>query len=36
VSGQNTIQLTHFHGPVTGSPHWSPDGKWLTFDSRIT
>jgi Tol biopolymer transport system component len=33
-SGQHAEQITHFGGPVTGSPYWSPDGKWLTFDSR--
>jgi Tol biopolymer transport system component len=35
VDGRNAYQLTHFDGPVTGSPHWSPDSKWLTFDSRV-
>ncbi|HLN01347.1 MAG TPA: hypothetical protein VK335_18810 [Bryobacteraceae bacterium] len=22
------------NGPTTGSGHWSPDGKWIVFDSR--
>jgi Tol biopolymer transport system component len=35
ANGQNTLQLTRFEGPVTGSPHWSPDSKWLVFDSRV-
>jgi Tol biopolymer transport system component len=35
VDGRNAYQLTHFNGPVTGSPYWSPDGKWLVFDSRV-
>ncbi len=33
--GSNAKALTHFGGPVTGSPAWSPDGKWLAFDSRV-
>ncbi|HTD66107.1 MAG TPA: hypothetical protein VK846_06195, partial [Candidatus Limnocylindria bacterium] len=35
LDGKNLLQLTRFGGPVTGSPHWSPDGKWLAFDSRL-
>lgn len=35
LNGDHLLQLTHFQGPVTGSPHWSPDGKWITFDSRV-
>jgi dipeptidyl aminopeptidase/acylaminoacyl peptidase len=27
-------QLTHFDGPLTGTPRWSPDGQHLVFDSR--
>ena len=33
--GSELNQLTHFEGPETSSPYWSPDGKWLTFDSRL-
>lgn len=32
--GSNAVQLTHFEGPPTGTPHWSPDGKSIVFDSR--
>jgi Tol biopolymer transport system component/DNA-binding winged helix-turn-helix (wHTH) protein len=29
-----SIQLTHFGGPPTGSPSWSPDGLEIAFDSE--
>jgi hypothetical protein len=32
--GSHQQQLTTFRGPITGSPRWSPDGKWIAFDSR--
>jgi Tol biopolymer transport system component len=34
AEGRNARQVTHFNGPLTGSPRWSPDGKWIAFDSR--
>ncbi len=33
-NGEKLNQLTSFNGPPTGSPMWSPDGKFLVFDSR--
>ena len=34
VDGGGMVQLTHLHGPTTGSANWSPDGRWIAFDSR--
>jgi len=28
------LQLTSFKGPSVGTPRWSPDGRWIAFDSR--
>jgi Tol biopolymer transport system component len=33
--GSDLKQLTHFEGPETGAPYWSPDGKSITFHSRV-
>jgi Tol biopolymer transport system component/DNA-binding winged helix-turn-helix (wHTH) protein len=35
ADGSNQIQLTHIEGPLTGTPNWSADGKWIVFDSRV-
>jgi Tol biopolymer transport system component len=32
--GTNVRQVTHFAGPMVGTPHWSPDSQKLAFDSR--
>jgi Tol biopolymer transport system component/DNA-binding winged helix-turn-helix (wHTH) protein len=32
--GSEPKKITHFDGPMTGSPRWSPDGRSLAFDSR--
>jgi len=32
--GSDVLQLTHFEGPLTGSPHWAPDSRHFVFDSR--
>jgi Tol biopolymer transport system component len=32
--GTEPKRITHFDGPMTGSPRWSPDGRSLAFDSR--
>jgi serine/threonine protein kinase/Tol biopolymer transport system component len=33
ADGSDAVQLTHGPGQFQGSPHWSPDGRSLTFDS---
>jgi Tol biopolymer transport system component/DNA-binding winged helix-turn-helix (wHTH) protein len=32
--GSSAVQLTHFGGPLSGTPRWSPDGQQIAFDSR--
>lgn len=34
AEGGNPVQLTHFNGPLTGSPAWAPDSQRIVFDSR--
>jgi len=34
AEGGNPVQLTHFNGPLTGSPAWAPDSQKIVFDSR--
>ncbi len=33
--GTEPKRITHFNGPMTGSPRWSSDGRSLAFDSRV-
>ena len=32
--GDHPLQLTTI-GRLSGSPHWSPDGRWIVFDARV-
>src|SRR5262249_28078970 len=32
-SGMDEMQLTSFGGPEVTTPRWSPDGRWIAFDS---
>lgn len=34
ADGGNAVQITHFGGPVAGTPRWSPDGRQIAFDGR--
>jgi dipeptidyl aminopeptidase/acylaminoacyl peptidase len=34
TEAHTSVQLTHFGGPITGSPSWSPDGSQIAFDSN--
>jgi Tol biopolymer transport system component/serine/threonine protein kinase len=34
AEGANPVQITHFGGPVAGTPRWSPDGRQIAFDAR--
>jgi eukaryotic-like serine/threonine-protein kinase len=33
VDGSNATRLTRGPGVLQGSPSWSPDGQWVTFDA---
>jgi Tol biopolymer transport system component len=32
-NGSNEFKVTEMKAGMTGSPDWSPDGKWITYDS---
>jgi Tol biopolymer transport system component len=32
--GSSPRQLTFFRGPMLGTPHWFPDGRWIAFDAE--
>lgn len=34
AAGENPIQLTHL-GWYSGTPRWSPDGKWISFNRVV-
>ena len=34
ADGSTATQLTHFGGPVAGTPRWARDGSAIAFDSR--
>ncbi len=36
ANGDNRLQLTVTARGFAGTPRWSPDGKWIVFDYRIT
>jgi Tol biopolymer transport system component len=35
ADGSNPVQLSSFGIQMTGTPRWSPDGKFIAFDSRV-
>jgi eukaryotic-like serine/threonine-protein kinase len=34
IDGSNPLQLTSMRAPLTGSPRWSADGRWIAFGSE--
>ncbi|HEY6290725.1 MAG TPA: protein kinase [Terriglobia bacterium] len=35
IDGSNPLQLTSLRAPLTGSPRWSPDSRWIALGSEI-
>ncbi len=33
--GRDPVQLTHFDTGHSGTPRWSPDGRWIAFDRQL-
>jgi Tol biopolymer transport system component/DNA-binding winged helix-turn-helix (wHTH) protein len=36
TAGSDPLQLTLFDQGYPGTPRWSPDGKWIAFDYKVT
>src|SRR5262249_192882 len=36
LDGSDSIQLSNFHEQLTGTPRWSPDGRRIVFDAKVT
>ena len=34
LNGGNLLQMTFFEKGFSGTPRWSPDGKWIAFDNH--
>lgn len=34
ADGSKPVQISHFEELGVGSPRWSPDGQWITFDRQ--
>jgi Tol biopolymer transport system component/DNA-binding winged helix-turn-helix (wHTH) protein len=36
LDGSDAVQLSNFRVQLTGTPRWSPDGRQIVFDSRVS